>query len=72
MERWHKTERRVVPTEDLNRSEDGEDGNEAQPWRRDGKTGVCKIADGVGNVVMAIVGCPSKANAAESAVETIL
>lgn len=59
-------------TENLDGSEDGGDGDEAEPGERDEGIGVCRDGEWVGGVPLISVACLSETDAVEGAVDGVL
>lgn len=68
METWPDREGRIVLTENVNKSEDGEEEDESKPERTDIGARVCGEGKEVGSVVAFFVGCSSEEEAVEGLV----
>lgn len=71
-ETWRKAGAEIVLTENINGSEVGGDGDKAKLGKMNVGIRVCRDDSWVANVVVVIVKCPSKADAACGAVNCFL
>lgn len=67
-----RKEGRILLTKDVNKSEDGEDGDEAEPGEGIVGIGVCGDRNWGGGVVVVTAGCSSETDAAKGAVGVVL
>lgn len=67
-----KRKGRIVLTEHMSGSEDGEDEKETKPERKHVATGVCGVGEWAGGVVVVTACCPSEVDAVEGALNTLL
>lgn len=72
VEKWRESGERIVLTEGVNGSENGEDGNETKLGEGGVRIGVCRDENCVGGGVVVIVGCPPEAGVVECAVGVVL